>query len=62
MTAVDADFGQHVEQVIDRGEPAARPRCGLTESAEVLPCTSRSTASADQAGSTSGDRRRRHGE
>jgi hypothetical protein len=37
VTAVDADFGQRVEYVIDRGEHAARPRCGLTESAEVQP-------------------------
>jgi hypothetical protein len=37
VTAVDADFGQRVEHVIDRGEHAARPRCRLTESAEVQP-------------------------
>jgi hypothetical protein len=37
VTAVDADFGQRVEHVIDRGEHAAWRRCGLTESAEVQP-------------------------
>jgi hypothetical protein len=37
VTAVDADFGQRVEHVIDRGEYAARPHCGLPESAEVQP-------------------------
>jgi hypothetical protein len=37
VTAVDADFGQRVEHIIDRGEHAERPRCGLTESAEVQP-------------------------
>jgi hypothetical protein len=37
VTAVDADFGQRVEHVIDGGEFAARPRCGLPESAEVQP-------------------------
>jgi hypothetical protein len=37
VTAVDADFGQRVEQVIDRAKHAARPRCGLTESAKVQP-------------------------
>ena len=37
MTAVDANFGQRVEHVIDRGEHAARRRCGLPVSAEVKP-------------------------
>jgi hypothetical protein len=27
VTAVDADFGQRLEHVIDRGEHAARRRC-----------------------------------
>jgi hypothetical protein len=37
VTAVDAEFGQRVEHIIDRGEHAARPRCGPTESAEPQP-------------------------
>ena len=37
MTAIDAELGQRVKHVIDGGEHAARPRRGLTESAEVQP-------------------------
>ena len=37
MTAVDADFGQRIEHVINRGKHAARPPRRLTESTKVQP-------------------------
>jgi hypothetical protein len=37
VTAVDADFGQRIEHVINRGKHAARPPRRLTESTKVQP-------------------------